>query len=257
MFFIISKTVGLLVQPANLLAIISITALLIQFSSHHKTRKLFAFLALLSWIAVGYHAVPEMLYHKLETAHPAYQGDGSQLKGVIVLGGSFDDGKIADEQGQAQLNASAERLTVAISLARQNTDLKLVFAGFGGSLSSRGWSESEMAAEFFNRQGIDPDRLIFENRSRNTYENIVNVKTILDGNEGQFGLITSAGHMPRAMAIAEKAGIADRLSPIPVDFRTRANPNWVSFDVRHGLQLWDVWLHEAVGTLLYRMTGRL
>ncbi len=67
-------------------------------------------------------------------------------------------------------------------------------------------------------QGVRSDNLIFENKSRNTFENIIYSKDIIKTNKGTWGLITSASHMPRSYFGFKKQGLI--LEPISVDYRT-------------------------------------
>ena len=102
-----------------------------------------------------------------------------QLTGVIVLGGSFNSGVESKERNEVSLNSSAERLTKALEIYKKNPRLLILFSGFSGELKPQGWSESDMAKKFFLDQGVKLDNLIFENQSRNTFENIKFSKDII------------------------------------------------------------------------------
>ena len=67
-------------------------------------------------------------------------------------------------------------------------------------------------------------------------------------------LVTSAAHMPRAVAAFTAAGW-DGLIPYPADFRTPANKPEM-FDLQVGTDAVRNWLHEYVGIIVYRITGR-
>ena len=71
---------------------------------------------------------------------------------------------------------------------------------------------------FYKNIGIEIDQIIFEDQSRNTYENIIYSKKIANPkiNENWL-LITSASHMKRALLIADKNNWD--LIPYAVDFK--------------------------------------
>ncbi len=105
------------------------------------------------------------------------------------------------------LNSSAERLTKALEIYNKNPKLLILFSGFSNELKPQGWSESDMAKKFFLEQGVRSENLIFENKSRNTFENIIYSKDIIKTNKGTWGLITSASHMPRSYFAFQKTRI--------------------------------------------------
>jgi uncharacterized SAM-binding protein YcdF (DUF218 family) len=179
-----------------------------------------------------------------------------QLTGVIVLGGSFNSGLESKERNEVSLNSSAERLTKALEIYKKNPRLLILFSGFSGELKPQGWSESDMAKKFFLDQGVKIDNLIFENQSRNTFENIKYSKDIIANYKGTWGLITSANHMPRSFFAFKKQGLI--LEPISVDYKTGTSPMfWINFDISLGLSNWNIILHELIGIFYYKITNKI
>ena len=115
-------------------------------------------------------------------------------------------------------------------LARTHPQARLVFTGSSGALRDIGttdWSGAAVAERLFAEQGIDPVRLTFERNSRNTAENASLTLTQISPKPGEvWVLVTSAFHMPRAIASFNTAGWVDVI-PWPVDYRAR--------DLRGGL----------------------
>ena len=69
------------------------------------------------------------------------------------------------------------------------------------------YPEANTMAELLALLGVPADALILETRSRNTYENAVEVKQELAAlGAERVGLVTSAMHMPRSVALFEKQG---------------------------------------------------
>ena len=122
-------------------------------------------------------------------------------------------------------------------------------------------AEATGAASMLTDMGVAPDRLILEAGARDTYENAVYLKAELDrlgllGPGKRWVLITSAYHMPRAIASFRQAGFD--VEPWPVDYRTRGRADLTRpFDkVSEGLRRVDVATREWVGLLAYWLAGR-
>ena len=109
----------------------------------------------------------------------------------------------------------------------------------------------------FEALGIPHDRISAEEQSRNTIENAVFSRLIANPQPGErWILVTSAFHMPRAIAVFRAAGFP--IEAYPVDYRTRGPIDAVRpFDVMSiGLRRTDTALHEWLGLLGYRLTGK-
>ncbi|MGB1311664.1 MAG: YdcF family protein [Leucothrix sp.] len=260
MFFILSKILAFFIVPINFLFVLT---LLWWFSSVKLSKpvlsKCLMYFTLITWLVVGYYPVPDYLLSQLENTYPQTKVNSTDLVGVIVLGGGEGKGTIAKARNEASLSRAAERLSEAAKLSKQNPQLKVLYTGHTSKIFHIGWSGSDIAKKFLSDQGVPADKILLEGRSRNTYENAVLSKTFLEQaeNQGRWGLITSAAHMNRSMKIFEKVGLGDRLTPIPVDYETSGEPNWWRFDLKDGNDLWRNYLHETIGTWVYRLTGKL
>ena len=113
-----------------------------------------------------------------------------------------------------------------------------------------------MAKKFFLDQGVKVDNLIFENQSRNTFENTKYSKDVISGYKGTWGLITSANHMPRSFLTFKKQGLI--LEPINVDYRASISKIfWLNFDISRGLKDWTMILHEMIGIIYYKISNKI
>jgi uncharacterized SAM-binding protein YcdF (DUF218 family) len=179
-----------------------------------------------------------------------------QLTGIIVLGGSFNSGLESKERNEVSLNSSAERLTKALEIYKKNPRILILFSGFSNEITPKGWNESDMAKKFFLDQGVKIDNLIFENKSRNTFENIKYSKDIIVNYKGTWGLITSASHMPRSFFSFKKQGLI--LEPISVDYKTGTSRMfWINFNLLSGLTNWNIIFHELIGITYYKITNKI
>jgi len=257
MEFYIAKVANYLLEPLYILSFfLLILIFLLLFTNFKKLTIFSAKFLLILFLFFGYTPLSNFLLNKIEDFIKPSKYPIQQLKGVIVLGGIFESGLKSKERNDVSLNNGAERLTKVLEIYNKNPKLLILFSGFSGKLKPQGWSESDMAKKFFLDQGVRFDNLIFENKSRNTFENIIYSKDIIKTNKGTWGLITSASHMPRSYFGFKRQGLI--LEPISVDYKTGTSSIfWINFDIKKGLENWNIILHEIVGISYYKITGKI
>ena len=257
MEFYLSKILNFFINPLYILSLaILIQLFTIFFLQSKKLVIFFSKLFLILFLIFGYSPLSNFLLSKIEDHIQTSKYPVQQLTGVIVLGGSFNSGLESKERNEVSLNSSAERLTKALEIYKKNPRLLILFSGFSGELKPQGWSESDMAKKFFLDQGVKLDNLIFENQSRNTFENIKYSKDIIANYKGTWGLITSASHMPRSFFTFKKQSLI--LEPINVDYKTGTSRMfWINFNISSGLSNWSIILHELIGITYYKITNKI
>jgi uncharacterized SAM-binding protein YcdF (DUF218 family) len=257
MEFYIAKFANYLLEPLYILSFfLLILIFLLLFTNLKKLNFFFSKFLLILFLFFGYTPLSNFLLNKIEDFIKPSKYPVQQLKGIIVLGGSFNSGLQSKERNEVLLNSSAERLTKVLEIYNKNPKLLILFSGFSGELKPQGWSESDMAKKFFLEQGIKSDNLIFENQSRNTFENIKYSKDIILSYKGTWGLVTSAYHMPRSYFGFKRQGLI--LEPISVDYQTGTSPIfWINFDISSGLRNWSIIFHEIIGISYYKITGKI
>jgi uncharacterized SAM-binding protein YcdF (DUF218 family) len=257
MEFYIAKVINYLLEPLYILSFFLIILIfLLLFTNSKKLTIFFAKFLLILFLFFGYTPLSNFLLNKIEDFIKPSKYPVQQLTGVSILGGAFDLELESKERNEVLLNSSAERLTKALEIYKKNPRLLILFSGASNKVKPIGWSESDMAKKFFLEQGVRVDNLIFENKSRNTFENISYSKDIIKNNKGTWGLITSASHMPRSYFGFKKQGLI--LEPIIADYRTGTSSIfWINFDIKKGLENWNIILHEVVGIFYYKITGKI
>ncbi len=142
----------------------------------------------------------------------------TQVDGIIVLGGAVDQ-NLTEARGIPALNGAAERMTEGAILARRFPQARVVFTGGQGSLVHGDLTEADVARALWTALGVPQDRVTYENESRNTFDNAVLTKRLVQPQAGQVWLlVTSASHMPRSVGVFRRAGWP--VVPWPVNFRT-------------------------------------
>jgi uncharacterized SAM-binding protein YcdF (DUF218 family) len=182
-------------------------------------------------------------------------GELGDVTGIMVLGGVIDT-LVTSTRDEIAVNESAERLTETAALAFRFPKARIVISGGDGALLYASMGEAGVAKRFFTRIGIDPERILVEEKSRTTSENAAFTKALVSPRPGErWLLVTSAFHMPRAMGTFRAAGFD--LMPWPVDFRTRGPDDLMRFSPRpsEGWRRIDLASKEWIGLLVYRLIG--
>lgn len=253
--YLLSKLLAFLTQPLSWVAL-SLLAGLLSLSHWPRLGRRLCTLALAVLLLQGWMGPPTALLHHLESRYPARHDlpDAQRYAGMVVLGGALEPPELWEAHGQPALNGAAERMTGVLPLLQQHPHLKLLFTGGYGQLLGRGLTEAQRAEWFYRSLNVPTQRLILESASRNTYENAVLSAALPGVDKTQpWLLVTSAWHMPRAMATFKKAGW--NVTAYPVDFTTGRQAEWTDYSLSHGV--WNTALHEYLGLLAYRLSGKL
>jgi uncharacterized SAM-binding protein YcdF (DUF218 family) len=263
-FFVFSKVVHLLIEPLNWLMILIALALLFLLLLKNRLVRRVLGIALCLGFFIGYMPTSQLAMRILEDAIPPTPLTSErfeQIGGILILGGAIEGGSIARDRGEVSIYSSAERVTKALQLLRQHPELPFIFSGYSGRLLPQGLSEADAFKQLLQEQGLGSHPGYYENQSRNTYENMVYSKKIIDGIAEKEGapvkfwlLITSARHMLRSMQVAHKQGLD--LVPVLVDYQTSHSYSWYSFDLVEGGEQWNWLIHELVGIAVYWLSGK-
>ncbi len=253
MTFVLSKVLWLIVQPSNLLLLLLLLGVLLRWFGSRETGNALIGLIIVLLVIVALFPVGHIVARPLENRFPQADPLPASVDGIVVLGGAVDP-TLTIDHGQPALNRGAERITALVGLTQRYPDARLVFTGGFGRLLGAPISEAVIARELFAVLGIDPARLSFEEASRNTYENAVFSKSLINPRPGEtWLLVTSAQHMPRSVGVFRHTGWP--VVPVPVDFNVPARPR-PSFSLGGNLQTLDWAVREWSGLLAYRLMGR-
>ena len=255
MFYELSKTAGLfLSNPGNLLFVaLGVGAILLWTGAWRAGRVVIAaaigFVLLIAVVPLGRQG--SLLLENRFPVSPL----PTRVDGVVVLAGMVDQ-FVTRTRGQLALNGSAERLVVFADLARRYPDAKLVFSGGSGVLGRQDATEAGAVRDHAPLLGLDPARVVFEDRSRNTHENAVFARALANPQpEETWVLITSAFHMPRAVGAFRQAGWT--VVPYPVDYNFEPDPPTVwQMDFLGGILTLRGAMHEWIGLAAYWATGK-
>lgn len=251
--FLAKKIITMFVMPLPLLLLIGLAGLiLLWFSRRQHTGKALVALMLLLLSAASSPWVANRLITPLERQYPPIITRQPNIAYVVVLGG----GQVTEPglPATSQLNnASLARLVEGIRLQRSHPGSKLLLAG-GPVFDAKAEAFTMRAVAM--ELGMDAKVITIEETSRDTAEQAVNLAPLLRGK--QFLLVTSAIHLPRAMALFR----AQRLNPIaaPTAYRIRHGqqngPDGYFPGAAH-LRKTETALHEYLGLTWIKLRSQL
>ena len=255
MFFVLSKIAAIVLVPSNLLFIAGLLGLLLLTTRYRHVGQRLLIASFVLIVVVGLSPAGNLLIYVLEQRFPPWHAAGRTPDGIVVLGGAISP-RLSRAYGIPQLNGSAERVTVIPSLARAYPNARILYSGGDASLLANEGREADLLHPLLDSFGIPRDRVVLEDRARNTYENAVFSKQLAQPKPGELWLlVTSAAHMPRAIGCFRRAGFPVEAHPVDWSMAPRA-PAWPSQSILGGLRALDFASHEWTGLLAYWLRGR-
>jgi uncharacterized SAM-binding protein YcdF (DUF218 family) len=185
------------------------------------------------------------------------------LRAVVVLGGGTSLGR----DGEPQFNTDGQRVAMAAQLWHAGKVSAIICTGednyvpesaADGDIEIDLWNPARQAADLLKAFDV-PAEKVYRIRGIHTRAEMGELAKFLKEppatfpREGQIGLITSAFHIPRAMRLAEAAGLS--LVPIPVSYRTAPGEPLNIGDLVPSVQSGDSF-YTAVREYLAVLVGR-
>ena len=245
--FYIEKLLLTLIYPLSLALLLCIAAFALSFAGRADAFIIIVAVAvILLWLA-STPALASLLTNLLEEQNPPVSVEtiSPQDVAIVLTGG------VAGRQSTTnavRLGPTGDRLMQAAMLWR---------AGKAQTIIISGGIEPPPAAELLEACGVPVASIIVEINSSNTHENAVNTVAIWREIGFQSGLlVTSATHMPRALASFRKSGLD--LAPWPADLRGRyplVNSGFDFLPDAGALAKTTSAIKEWLGMVVYRLRG--
>ena len=258
MEFIVSKLLWLCLSPLNMIVLLCMASAILGGCAKKYGR---ISLGLAAAIAIVIIVLPtgRIMLHNLEQSRPPLRIMPAKVDGILILGGAFN-ASITQAIGQTTLNDASERVTEASRLMRLYPNATVIYSDGNGSLDRTLPPETGLFQRYLREQGLSDARVIYERRSRNTYENIMYSLSAAHPDKTQtWMIVTSAWHMPRVMAVVAKQRWPGTIIADPVDFHTM--PGWHDFlfsaDMLANLTAFQTASHEYIGLIAYRIGGKI
>ena len=258
MSFIASKIFWVFFSPANFLVLLLVLGAFLSTAQDKRKqdigRKICFDVAFLFFF-LGVFPVGSWMLMPLENRFPPTKP--AHVDGIILLGGD-EKPYLTEMRGQPVMYQSASRYLEFAALAREYPQAKLVFSGGSGRLAPDAKMEdAEVAKQALARIGVPVDRMVFEDQSRNTYENAGKSAELVHPTPKQtWLLVTSAWHMPRSIASFQKLGW--NVVAAPTDYMTSGVfSSKLEFNLTENLMKLTVAAHEYYGLMAYWLLGHI
>ena len=147
---------------------------------------------------------------------------------LIILGAQVNGRRITD--------SLQRRLDCALSYLSRHPKTRVVVSGGQGEKEER--TEADAMEEYLLCHGIEKHRIILEERSRTTRENLLYSMELIGDRTEPVGIVSNNFHLYRACSYARQLGYTD---PCPV--KADCHPVlFMNYMVRECLAVWKMWM---------------
>ncbi len=224
MFFILSKTLALLLLPSNLFIAVGLAGLVLMLTRFRRAGRRIAMVGLVLLLMIAVLPVgicSRMCWRIVFRAgmqREAHRTASSCWAGPLARGCP----STAARRKSPTLPSAYLR---SARLARQFPNARIIYSGGSASLDPDWPREADFLGPLLDSSALPRERVILEDKSRNTAENAIFSKAIAKPKPGErWLLVTSAVHMPRAIGCFRRVGFA--VEAYPVDWNTVTHPDW-------------------------------
>jgi uncharacterized SAM-binding protein YcdF (DUF218 family) len=254
---VLSKLLPLAVYPLGLIIELLLLAIvLIRFKKHRAAAVslgIAAFIALFFSSQIGANA----LTRNFERKYLPVDEKSVKADAIVVLGGCCKPKMFP--RNHVEFSEGVERILEGIRFYRAGAAPVVIPTGGGIDFILKGQREGDDMREALVEFGVPDSAVLVERESRNTYENALFTKKLMQ--ERHLGLriilVTSAMHMVRSVPIFKRAGFT--VIPAPCDYQAEdGNVNWYALVPRaECLFLSTMVIKERIGIIIYKLLGWL
>ena len=278
MFFILSKVLSFLLSPlfwVSILVVIALLKLNLRETVPQNKFKKWFYLYLqkrnarknLSYaIVILFLCGNSVLINELNIWWEGSEGSESILdvsvkstlpKTAVVLGGYLGYDRV---RNRYRLMDAGDRFMVGFQGIQLGKFDRVILSGGSSSIINHVYYEAVEARKYMISLGVDSNKIIIDPKARNTYENAVYTKHLLDSLKikDPVCLITSASHMNRSAMCYKKVGVP--FVEYRAHFTSSKDRNYSlsSFIVPSAGaidKLGDL-MHEWIGIMTYKISGK-
>ena len=244
--FVFKKFIAAFLTPMALCWGIAFCGLiLLWFTRKKKAARILLTIGLGLLYLLSFRPISSAFLMPLENSYPYYQGRDDVSYILVLGGGSVDDPRlpIASQLSDPSLN----RLVEGIGIYRRIQNVKLIFSGA---------KVARLMSAAAQSLGVKENDILIETNSKDTRDEARNIRRIVG--KAPFILVTSASHIPRAMALFKKRGMYP--IPAPVRYMVRGeyilNPEFFLPSPGELDKTGRAW-HEYLGLLWAKLRGQI
>jgi uncharacterized SAM-binding protein YcdF (DUF218 family) len=253
MFFILSKLLSFLISPFYWL----LGSLCIYFFAKKPNWKKWSKISAIVIVLFFSNSFFYLEFCRMWEVHSKPIDELEKYEIGIVLSGM---GEYNNDIKTFSIRRGGDRIWQAITLYKKGKIKKILISGGSGFVFDRGLEEAKQLKEVLVSWGIPEKDLISENISRNTHENALESKKIIERSYPHVEkclLITSGRHMRRAKACFDKQDL--KVDVYSTDLYTGPNRNlfWDQYFIPNvqNFENWEGLIKEWVGFVSYKISG--
>lgn len=251
--FLFKKIITPLFYPLTLCLILMAAGLfLLWFTHRQRGGRLLVTIGFVLLAVISAGPVSDRILAPLERSFPPFRAFQDRVQWIVVLGGGHTSDPTLPVTCQISPE-SLQRLTEAIRIYRSLPGTKLILSG--GAVFDPA-SEAEVFHQTARAIGIPSQDLVLSDRARDTEEEARFIREMVEGDP--LVLVTSASHMPRAVALFRRQGMNP--IPAPAAHLVKQRPGTVPEDFYPSavaLLKVQTAIREYLGMLWLKLSGRL
>ncbi len=231
--FILKKLLSAILMPLSIGLLLGFFGLWFLYKEKLKKAKFFLTASLVWIMTISYVPIANIFIAPLENSYKILKNIPKDIKYILLLGGD-------------RKNRGWE----ALRLYHKIPNSKIITSGYEGRGNV---PEAIKTANILVELGIPRKDIILHSKPKDTKEEAIKIKELL-GNK-PFILITSAYHMPRALALFKK----EKLNPIPAptDYKIKDSNKFLSVPSGSNLRKTEIAWHEYLGLLWSKLRQQL
>ena len=127
--------------------------------------------------------------------------------------------------------ALTRRVNAVMDCLDQHPDAVIIASG--GQGKSEPISEAQCIRDELVKRGVDPGRILMEDKSTNTQENMAFSRALIDRPDAAIGVVTNNYHIWRSLQLARRAGLTN-VHGIAAEY---TGPTLIHFMVREAISI--------------------
>ena len=176
------------------------------------------------------------------------------VKWIVVLsGGASVDPELP--LSTSLTGVCLSRLLEGVYIHNRLPETKLILTGRSNATGIM--TDADVMGDVAKEWGVKPENIVLETKARDTKDHPIYVKEIVG--RDKFILVTSASHMPRAMALFRKYGMEP--IPAPTDYMVKKREGGlrlgVFFPSAGSLEKAERVIHEYLGIVWGKVRGQI
>lgn len=218
--------------------------MLLWFTKHQKSGRAIVTVGVLLLLIISCSNLPYKIIRPLETQYSVIDYRYAKVNKIVVLASDVSEDPSIPEQSRLELK-QLYRLAIGVRLQKEALGRLLILS----CAKDRKYQPVEYMAQAL---GVAKSRIIALPRVRDTEEEAAIMKPLLSNEP--FFLVTSASHLPRAMALFKKRNMNP--IPVPADYAL-AERHFSYLPNAETITTAQIVAYEYLGILFEKLTGKI